>query len=68
MLGINHMGWFFELRDAYGTDFYPEVRRRAIFRGLFSSFKLNSPDIFSLKIQRGDIVSVCLTNSEGVAA
>ena len=27
--GINHMGWLLELRDADGTDLYPEVRRRA---------------------------------------
>lgn len=28
--GINHMAWLVELRDADGTDLYPEVRRRAI--------------------------------------
>lgn len=28
--GINHMGWLLELRDADGTDLYPEVRKRAI--------------------------------------
>ncbi len=28
--GINHMGWLVELRDADGTDLYPEIRRRAI--------------------------------------
>ncbi len=28
--GINHMGWLLELRDADGTDLYPEIRRRAI--------------------------------------
>lgn len=28
--GINHMAWLLELRDADGTDLYPEVRRRAI--------------------------------------
>ena len=28
--GINHMAWLLELRNADGTDLYPEVRRRAI--------------------------------------
>ncbi len=28
--GINHMGWLLELRDADGTDLYPEIRKRAI--------------------------------------
>ena len=28
--GINHMGWLLEIRDADGTDLYPEIRRRAI--------------------------------------
>ena len=28
--GINHMAWLVELRDADGTDLYPEIRRRAI--------------------------------------
>lgn len=27
--GINHMGWLLELKDADGTDLYPEIRRRA---------------------------------------
>ena len=26
--GINHMAWLLELRDRYGNDLYPEVRRR----------------------------------------
>ncbi len=28
--GINHMGWLLELKDADGTDLYPEIRKRAI--------------------------------------
>lgn len=28
--GINHMAWLIELRDADGTDLYPDIRRRAI--------------------------------------
>lgn len=28
--GINHMAWLLELKDADGTDLYPEIRRRAI--------------------------------------
>lgn len=28
--GINHMGWLLEVRNADGTDLYPEIRRRAI--------------------------------------
>ncbi|MBO5274619.1 MAG: alpha-glucosidase/alpha-galactosidase [Clostridia bacterium] len=28
--GINHMAWLLEIRDADGTDLYPEIRRRAI--------------------------------------
>ncbi len=27
--GINHMGWLLELRDKYGNDLYPEIRKRA---------------------------------------
>ena len=27
--GINHMGWLLEVRDADGTDLYPEIRKRA---------------------------------------
>lgn len=28
--GINHMAWLLELKDADGTDLYPEIRKRAI--------------------------------------
>lgn len=28
--GINHMAWLVELKDKYGNDLYPEVRRRAL--------------------------------------
>ena len=28
--GVNHMGWLLELRDADGTDLYPDIRRRAL--------------------------------------
>ena len=27
--GINHMGWLLEIKDKYGNDLYPEIRRRA---------------------------------------
>lgn len=27
--GINHMGWLLDIRDKYGNDLYPEIRRRA---------------------------------------
>ena len=27
--GINHMAWLLELRDRYGNDLYPEIKRRA---------------------------------------
>ncbi|MCL2099836.1 MAG: alpha-glucosidase/alpha-galactosidase [Oscillospiraceae bacterium] len=27
--GINHMAWLLEVRDADGTDLYPEIRKRA---------------------------------------
>ncbi len=27
--GINHMGWLLSLKDADGTDLYPEIRKRA---------------------------------------
>lgn len=28
--GINHMAWLLELKDADGTDLYPEIKKRAI--------------------------------------
>lgn len=28
--GINHMGWLLEIKDKYGNDLYPEIRRRAL--------------------------------------
>jgi alpha-galactosidase len=28
--GLNHMGWLLEIRDADGTDLYPEIRKRAV--------------------------------------
>jgi len=27
--GINHMGWLLDIRDQYGNDLYPEIRKRA---------------------------------------
>ncbi len=27
--GINHMAWLLEIKDKYGNDLYPEIRRRA---------------------------------------
>lgn len=27
--GINHMGWLLSVKDQYGNDLYPEIRRRA---------------------------------------
>ncbi len=27
--GINHMGWLLEIKDKYGNDLYPEIRKRA---------------------------------------
>lgn len=27
--GINHMGWLLEIKDRFGNDLYPEIRRRA---------------------------------------
>ena len=27
--GINHMAWLLEIRDQYGTDLYPEIKKRA---------------------------------------
>lgn len=27
--GINHMGWLLDIRDRYGNDLYPEIRRLA---------------------------------------
>ena len=30
--GINHMAWLLEVKGADGTDYYPEIRRRAIAR------------------------------------
>ena len=27
--GINHMGWLLDIRDKFGNDLYPEIRRRA---------------------------------------
>ena len=28
--GINHMGWLLDIRDKFGNDLYPEIRRRAL--------------------------------------
>jgi alpha-galactosidase len=28
--GINHMAWLLELKDAEGTDLYPEIKKRAV--------------------------------------
>ncbi len=27
--GINHMGWLLDIRDRFGNDLYPEIRKRA---------------------------------------
>ncbi|MCL2285355.1 MAG: alpha-glucosidase/alpha-galactosidase [Firmicutes bacterium] len=27
--GVNHMGWLIDIRDKYGNDLYPEIRKRA---------------------------------------
>jgi len=27
--GVNHMGWLLDIRDKYGNDLYPEIRKRA---------------------------------------
>lgn len=27
--GINHMGWLLEIRDRFGNDLYPEIKKRA---------------------------------------
>jgi len=27
--GINHMGWLLEIKDRFGNDLYPEIRKRA---------------------------------------
>lgn len=27
--GINHMGWLLEIKDKFGNDLYPEIRKRA---------------------------------------
>ena len=28
--GINHMGWLLHIKDRYGNDLYPEIKKRAI--------------------------------------
>ena len=38
--GINHMAWLLELKDADGTDLYPEVRRRAI-----AQLEMDDPEV-----------------------